>query len=81
MQKRDKFGRYLKGKVVKKKGNKPKKVMIKKAHKRLCDTTNCVKIQKTKKGLNKGPKLSELNLYDLQDIIQAEVMFQMKEIW
>jgi hypothetical protein len=81
MQKRDKFGRYLKGKVVKKKGNKPKKVMIKKAHKRLCDNTNCVKVHKTKKGLNKGPKLSELDLYDLQDIIQAEIIFQLGNQW
>lgn len=82
MQKRDKSGRFLKGKVVKKK----KKIAIKKGHKDSCDYWNedqlprKVKVQKVKKG-HLRPNLNELSLYDLQDMIQAEVMFQMKEIW
>lgn len=92
MQKRDKFGRFLKGKVVKKKNKfswlnpktkpkkKAKKVAIKKGKIHVCDDTNFVKVQKVKKG-HLRPSLNELTLYDLQDMIQAEVMFQMKEIW
>ena len=107
MQKRDKFGRFLKGSVkqsiTKKNAQNVKKVAVKKEHKDSCDYwdrwTNpkkskkkahrngthekpkLVRVSTAKKGQYKGPKLSELSLYDLQDIIQAEVQFQMKELW
>ena len=66
MQKRDKYGRFLKGKVVKKKAKKahPKKIAVY-VGKRKAPT----------------PKVADLSMYDLQDMIQAEVQFQMKEIW
>lgn len=64
MQERDKFGKFLKGKVVKKK-KKARKIFV----------------QKKKKGLFKSPKLSDLDLFDLQDIIQAEVIFQLGNNW
>lgn len=77
MQKRDKFGKFVKGKVVKKKAKKkvvsqPKRGKIKVITER---------VERSPKFKPNRPKLSELDLYDLQDMIQAEVMFQMKEIW
>ena len=71
MQKRDKYGRFLKGKVVNKKAKKPKKNCAKK-----------VTIQKvTKVPKNHKIRLADMDVYDLQDLIQAEVMFQMKDFW
>jgi len=75
MPKRDKLGRFAKKKVVKKKAKVAKKLAKKAAPK----VVKKVTVQKPRKV--PIPKLSDYTLYDLQDMIQAEVMFQMKEIW
>ena len=71
MAKRDKRGRFIKAKTVKKKAKVAKK-HAKKANKQV----KKVIVQHANRS-----KLSDLTLYDLQDMIQAEVLFQMKELW
>jgi hypothetical protein len=88
MQKRDKFGRFLKSKVNK----SVKHCRAKKVNKELCDTWDdaerctlparsknrtVVKLEKTR---IKGKNLN-ISLFDLQDMIQAEVTFQLKDRW
>jgi len=77
MQKRDKSGRYLKGKIVKKKSKKAKKVVLKKTSKKVRVLT-----QKTKKRNSKLKiPISNLNFDDLADMIRSEVIFQMGNQW
>jgi hypothetical protein len=90
MQKRDKFGQFLNKTVTKKSARKvKKKVFVEKANKDACDywdeCTNpknaknrtVVKLEKTR---IKGKNLN-ISLFDLQDMIQAEVAFQLKDRW
>lgn len=93
MQKRDKFGRFLKKTVTKKSTQKvKKKASVQAVNKELCDiwdnAERCtrpvqqknrivVKLEKTRiKGKNMN-----ISLFDLQDMIQAEVAFQLKDRW
>ena len=88
MQKRDKFGRFLKKTVTKKSARKvKKKVYVEKANKDACDNSEnterrgknrvVVKLEKTR---IKGSPLP-ISLFDLQDMIQAEVAFQIRDRW
>ena len=90
MQKRDKFGRFLNKTVTKKSARKVKKnVYIEKVNKQCCDSWDdaersrdvknrtVVKLEKIK---IKGKNLN-ISLFDLQDMIQAEVAFQLKDRW
>lgn len=89
MQKRDKFGRFLNKTVTKKSARKVKKkkrVYVQKVKKDLCDNWDkaesgrnqkAVKMEKTR---IKGKNLN-ISLFDLHDMIQAEVAFQLKDRW
>lgn len=89
MQKRDKFGRFLKQTVTKKSARKVKKkqVLIEKSNKQLCDSWDnaerrgpnrqVIKLEKTRIKCTPLP----ISLFDLQDMIQAEVAFQLKDRW
>ena len=97
MQKRDKFGRFLKSKANKsvkhcRAKKVKKKAYIEKVNKELCDSWDdaerctlpvhpknrtVVKLEKTR---IKGKNLN-ISLFDLQDMIQAEVAFQLKDRW
>lgn len=75
MQKRDKLGRFLKNKVSKKKAKIAKKSPMKLAVK-----PKKLAVYVTKKS-RLVPKVRDLSMFDLQDMIQAEVCFQMSQVW
>lgn len=68
MQKRDKTGKFLKKKVSKKAIKKPVKKVAKMVKKP-------VKVQAQKA----FKKIADISLYDLHDMITAEVAFQLRD--